>query len=200
MNFLAHIYLSNNNENILIGNFIADAIKGNKYKYFPSEIQHGILLHRAIDYFTDNHPIVKISKRRLQKRYGHYNGVIIDIFYDHFLAKNWSNYSEISLRYYATNIYETLQKNEEILPDKIKKMLISMMKNNWLVNYASLEGMEQVLIGMNNRTNKISNTNLAIEDLKINYTKFEGDFILFFKELIDFSNSKTTTLKSLCKK
>jgi len=197
MNFLAHIYLSNNNENILIGNFIADAVKGNQYKNYPDAIQHGILLHRAIDFFTDNHPIVKKSKRRLQKRYGHYNGVIIDIFYDHFLAKNWSNYFEISLRDYVVNIYETLTKNEEILPNKIKKMLSSMIKYNWLVNYASLEGIEQVLIGMNNRTNKISNMNLAIEDLKINYTKFENDFIPFFKELINFSNSKTITLKSL---
>lgn len=197
MNFLAHIYLSNNKENILIGNFIADAVKGNQYKNFPSEIQHGILLHRAIDYFTDNHPIVKKSKRRLQKRYGHYNGVIIDIFYDHFLAKNWHNYSEVELSTYVENVYSILEKNRNTLPEKMQKILTSMIKYNWLVNYASLEGMEQVLIGMNNRTNKISNMNLAIEDLKINYTKFENDFIPFFKELIDFSNSKTTTLKSL---
>ncbi len=95
MNFLAHLYLSKKNKNILIGNFIADAVKGKKHNLYSKEVQAGILLHREIDNYTDNHPIVRKSKRRLNKRYGHYNGVIIDILYDHFLAKNWNNYSEI---------------------------------------------------------------------------------------------------------
>jgi acyl carrier protein phosphodiesterase len=197
MNFLAHIYLSNNNENILIGNYIADAIKGNKYLNYPSEIQQGILLHRAIDYFTDNHPITKKSKRRLHAQYGHYKGVIIDIFYDHFLAKNWHNYSKVNLTNYTENVYALLEKNKNTFPEKVQKMLISMVKYNWLVNYASLEGIEQVLIGMNNRSKGISKMDLAIEDLKINYIKFENDFIPFFQELIQFSNAKTETLKTL---
>ncbi len=197
MNFLAHIYLSNNDENILIGNYIADAIKGNKYLNYPLEIQQGIILHRAIDYFTDNHPIVKKSKRRLHAQYGHYKGVIIDIFYDHFLAKNWNNYSTISLENYVDNIYSILEKNKNTFPEKIQKILVSMIKYNWLVNYASLEGIEQVLIGMNNKSKGISKMNLAIEDLRINYTKFENDFIPFFKELIEFSNTKTTILQAL---
>lgn len=197
MNFLAHIFLSKNQENILIGNFIADAIKGNKYKNYPSEIQQGILLHRAIDYFTDQHPNVKKSKRRLHKRYGHYNGVIIDIFYDHFLAKNWHNYSKVELPTYVDNIYTILEKNRDIFPLKMQKMLTSMIKYNWLVNYATFEGIEQVLIGMNNRTNGISNMNRAIEDLKINYTKFEEDFIPFFEELIQFSDNKILNLSTL---
>jgi len=92
MNFLAHLYLSKDNQNIMIGNFIADAIRGNKFKHFPAEIQKGIILHRHIDTFTDQHPIVRISKRRLHERYGHYDGVIIDLFYDHFFGDRFVAY------------------------------------------------------------------------------------------------------------
>ncbi len=196
MNFLAHLYLSKDNKNILIGNFISDAIKGKKYKKYPKEIQAGILLHREIDTFTDAHPIVRKSMRRLNKRYRHYNGVIIDILYDHFLAKNWSNYSEIPLELYAENVYSFLNKNIATFPEETQHLLPYMIQYNWLVNYASLEGIERVLKGMNKRTKGISQMDLAIEDLKINYTEFENDFTAYFQELIDFSNKKTTYLLS----
>ena len=81
MNFLAHLYLSQDNTNIMIGNFIADHIRGNNYEEYSKEIQRGIFLHREIDTFTDNHQIVRKSKRRLHQRYRHYDGVIIDIFF-----------------------------------------------------------------------------------------------------------------------
>jgi len=196
MNFLAHLYLSKDNKNILIGNFISDAIKGKQYKKYPKEIQVGILLHREIDTFTDTHPIVKKSMHRLNKRYRHYNGVIIDILYDHFLAKNWSNYSEIPLELYAENIYSFLNKNIATFPDELQHLLPNMIQYNWLVNYASLEGIERVLKGMNKRTKGISQMDLAIEDLKLHYTEFEQDFTLYFEELVDFSTKKTTYLLS----
>ena len=196
MNFLAHLYLSKDNKNILIGNFISDAIKGNKYKKYPIEIQAGILLHREIDTYTDAHPIVRKSMRRLNKRYRHYNGVIIDILYDHFLAKNWSKYSEIPLELYAENVYSFLSKNSTDFPEEIQYLLPYMIQHNWLVNYATLEGIERVLKGMNKRTKGISQMDLAIEDLKLHYTEFEADFTAYFQELIDFSNKKTTYLLS----
>ena len=111
MNFLAHLFLSKDNKNILTGNFIADAVKGSDYKIYPAEIQTGILLHRYIDTFTDAHPTTRQSKRRLNGRYNHYRGVIIDIFYDHFLAKNWHEYSAIPLDIYADNVYKFLIQN-----------------------------------------------------------------------------------------
>ena len=86
MNFLAHIYLSGNNKEITIGNFIADGIRGKDYKKYPEAIQTGILLHRQIDTFTDAHKTVRQSTKRLHENYGHYSGVIVDILYDHFLA------------------------------------------------------------------------------------------------------------------
>lgn len=194
MNILAHLYLSKSNKNILIGNFIADAVKGKSYKKFSKEIQVGILLHRHIDTYTDTHPIVKKSMRRLNPRYRHYNGVIIDILYDHFLAKNWHNYSEIPLDIYAKNTYNFLNKNINLFPERIQYMLPFMIQYNWLETYATLEGIERVLIGMNKRTKEVSQMHLAIHDLKEFYTKFEEDFTLFFKELILFSEEKTKSL------
>lgn len=194
MNFLAHLYLSKNNKNILIGNFISDAVKGNKYQNYPDEIKAGILLHREIDTFTDTHPIVRKSMHRLHERYGHYDGVIIDILYDHFLAKNWNQYSEIPLEIYAQNVYEFLSENSDTFPEELQKLLPSMIQYNWLVNYASLEGIERVLGGMNKRTKGISKMDLAIGDLKLYYTEFEDDFTAYFKELEAFSDQKTIAL------
>ncbi len=196
MNFLAHLYLSKSNKNILIGNFISDAVKGKAYENYPKEIKAGILLHREIDHFTDTHPIVRKSMHRLHARYRHYDGVIIDILYDHFLAKNWANYSEIPLEIYAKNVYDFLSENSEDFPEELQKLLPSMIKYNWLVNYASLEGIERVLGGMNKKTKGISQMDLAIEDLKLHYTEFEEDFTLYFKELESFSDKKTTFLLS----
>lgn len=196
MNFLAHLYLSKDNKNILIGNFIADAVKGKNHENYPKEIQMGILLHREIDYYTDNHPIVRKSKRRLHERYNHYDGVIIDILYDHYLAKNWHNYSEIPLDIYADSVYSFLESNNDIFPDKIQKILPFMIRSNWLVAYASTKGIERVLKGMNIRTKGISKMDLAIEDLKEFYNEFESDFTAFFKELTIFTEEKTAFLQS----
>ncbi|WP_117880348.1 acyl carrier protein phosphodiesterase [Aureibaculum luteum] len=191
MNFLAHIYLSGNNDLLKIGNFIADGIVGNKYKHLPIAVQKGIQLHRKIDSFTDTHPIVRKSKKRLHPRYRHYNGVIIDILYDHYLAKNWLVYSDIELNAYTQQFYTLLTDNHEILPEKIKKLLPYMIKDNWLYNYRTIEGIETVLIGMNKRTKNISKMNLAIEDLQLYYTDFEDDFTTFFEDLRNLSSEQT---------
>lgn len=190
MNYLAHIYLSGDDDFIKIGNFIADGIKGKKYKLFSNKIQKGILLHRQIDWFTDNNFIARKSKKRLNERYGHFKGVIIDILYDHFLAKNWSSYSEIPLKGYVHSFYNSLEENYDLLPNKIQLMMPYMIKNDWITNYATLEGIERVLIGMNKRTKEISQMHLAINDLNEHYEEFEDDFTLFFEELRNFSGLK----------
>ncbi len=197
MNFLAHLYLSKNNKNILIGNFIADAVKGNKYNNYPTEIKAGILLHREIDNYTDNHPIARKSKRRLHERYHHYDGVIIDILYDHYLAKNWHNYSETPLDVYANSVYKYFQENIETFPTKIQNILPYMIEYNWLVAYASIDGIGKILQGMNKRTKGISKMDLAIEDLKLYYKELEIDFTTFFKDLEQFTEEKTSLLLSI---
>lgn len=196
MNFLAHIYLSGDNELITIGNFIADGIKGNDYKNFSKEFQIGILLHRHIDTFTDAHDTVRLSTKRLHEKYGHYSGVIVDILYDHFLAKNWHQYSDVPLVDYVENFYNSLEEHYDLLPMPIQKMMPYMMSNNWLLSYASIEGISKILEGMNRRTKNRSGMHEAVNELELYYTEFETEFTHFFEELILSSEQK---LKELSK-
>ncbi len=194
MNFLAHIYLSENNDLIKIGNFMADGIRGNDYLKFPEEVKKGIILHRHIDTFTDAHLIYRKSKHRLHEKYGHYSGVIMDIVYDHLLAKNWSNYSDEKLEDYVTNFYSSLQLNYELLSEKTKSLLPYMIDQNWLVSYATISGIEKILFQMDYRTKHRANMQEAIVELQKFYNEFEEEFRLFFKELIDFSKNKLSQL------
>lgn len=196
MNFLAHIYLSGDNKNVTIGNFIADGIRGKDYKKYPKDIQIGILLHREIDTFTDAHQTVRQSTKRLHKNYSHYSGVIVDILYDHFLAKNWNSYSNISLQTYIDEFYDSLEDNFDVLPSRIQKMMPYMISDNWLLSYASIEGISKVLAGMNRRTQNKSQMNLAVKELEEFYTEFESEFTSFFDELIAFANNKLKLLSS----
>ncbi len=196
MNFLAHIYLSGDDKAITIGNFIADGIRGNDYKKFPKDIQTGILLHRRIDTFTDAHKTVRQSTKRLHKNYSHYSGVIVDILYDHFLAKNWKTYSDIPLAKYIDEFYDTIEDNFDILPLRVQKMMPYMIANNWLLSYASIDGISKVLDGMNRRTQNRSKMNLAVNELEEFYEEFETEFTKFFKELIEYSKQELKVLYS----
>ncbi|MFY0604991.1 MAG: acyl carrier protein phosphodiesterase [Flavobacteriaceae bacterium] len=197
MNFLAHLYLSESNTNIMIGNFIADHIRGNQFTHLHPEIQQGIKLHREIDTFTDAHEIVRKSKRRLHKRYGLYAGIVIDIFYDHYLAKNWEQYSVIPLDIFVNSVYQLLEDQHDILPEKTKHLLPYMIAHNWLYNYQFHKGIEQVMNGMNRRTKNRGQIDLAIEDLKVLDHEFQEDFTLFFKELRIFSHQKLKEIHSI---
>ena len=194
MNYLAHIYLSGTNDLLKIGNFMADSIKGNTYKLFDDEITKGILLHRHIDSFTDAHPIYRKSKHRLHEKYGHYSGVIMDILYDHFLAKNWTSYSDESLEDYAANFYNLLQNNEAILTEKIKSIIPYMIEQNWLASYASLTGIEKILYQMDYRTKHRVHMQEAMVELQAFYLEFEEEFFLFFNELIESCKEKINAL------
>ncbi len=194
MNYLAHIYLSGENEVVTIGNFIADGIKGKDYKKYSKDIQTGILLHRQIDTYTDSHKTVRKSTKRLHAKYSHYSGVIVDILYDHFLAKNWSTYSDISLEDYTENFYDSLEEHYEILPTRIQKMMPYLVTDNWLLSYASIKGITRVLNGMNRRIKNISNMNEAVNELEEFYDEFEDEFTLFFDDLMAFSKEKLTEI------
>jgi acyl carrier protein phosphodiesterase len=190
MNFLAHIYLSGGNELITIGNFVADGVRGNKYKSYPIEIQAGIRLHREIDTFTDAHPIFRKCTKRLHKGYGHYSGVIVDIFFDHFLAKNWKQYSDRALKTYISDFYKSLNAHLDLIPVRFQKLTPLMIKDNWLLSYATIDGIQLILNGMNRRTKGLSKMNEATKELLDYYDDFETDFTEFFEELILFSSKK----------
>ncbi len=196
MNFLAHIYLSGENDLVTLGNFIADGIKGKDYKKFSKDIQIGILLHRNIDTFTDAHKTVRKSTKRLHEKYGHYSGVIVDILYDHFLAKNWYNYSDIPLDVYVDTFYDSLEEHYNMLPLRIRKMMPFMIADNWLLSYASIDGISRVLDGMNRRTKNRSGMDEAVNELEEFYTDFEKEFTSFFDELIEFSKLKLKELNN----
>lgn len=194
MNYLAHIYLSGDNDLVTIGNFIADGIKGKDYKKRKKDIQIGVLLHRHIDTFTDAHQTVRKSTKRLHEKYGHYSGVIVDILYDHFLAKNWKNYCNTPLSIYVDNFYDSLEAHFDSLPMRIQKMMPYMITDNWLLNYASIEGISRVLDGMNRRTKNRSGMDKAINELQEFYDEFENEFTSFFDELIISSKEKLQEL------
>lgn len=196
MNFLAHIYLSGDSDLVTIGNFMADGIKGKEYRKYRRELQIGILLHREIDTYTDAHPTVRKSTKRLHEKYSHYSGVIVDILYDHFLAKNWKSYCDVPLDKYVEHFYDSLEDNFDILPLRIQKMMPYMITNNWLLSYASVEGIAKVLEGMNRRTHNRSQMNLAVNELEEFYEEFEKEFTSFFKELITFAKEKLAYLSA----
>ena len=195
MNFLAHIYLSGPNELLTLGNFSADGIRGKTYNSYPDAMQAGILLHRFIDTYTDAHPVFRQSTKRLHKAYGHYSGVIVDIFYDHFLAKNWSAYSNTPLELYVQDFYKSLNLHFEILPKRIQHLTPFMTKDNWLLSYATIEGIQSVLNGMNRRTKGRSKMNEATKELVEHYEAFENDFKLFFEELKQVTETKRIALE-----
>lgn len=180
---MAHLYLSGDSDRVMLGNFITDFIKGKVVEPYQSDVYLGILLHREIDSFTDQHPKVAESKQRLWRRHRHYSAVIVDIFYDHFLAKNWPEYSLTSLEDFASHAYSTIKRFDNLLPQKAKQVLPRMIANNWLVNYGKLEGINRAMQGMAKRASFRSSMENAIEDLENDYEKFENDFGNFFPEL-----------------
>lgn len=190
MNFLSHLYLSGESEGLLIGNFIADSVKGSGVNSFSLEVQKGILLHRKIDTFTDAHPIVEISKERLRSKYKKYASVIVDIYYDHYLAANWKDYSNLTLDQYTKNVYSLIEKHKHTFPLKSKLFTKYMLEYNILSAYAHFEGIEKVLHGMSRRASFVSNMEHAIHDLKENYPLFENEFKEFFPQLKEFVNSQ----------
>jgi acyl carrier protein phosphodiesterase len=194
MNFLAHIHLSGENEFIKIGNFMADGVRGKQYVNFAPEIQKGILLHRAIDTFTDAHPVFRQSTKKLHSRYHHYAGVIVDMYYDHFLAKNWEIYSNETLENYSARFYQSLQENHAILTSKTQYLLPYMMQHNWLLSYQSVPGLERILSQMDHRTKNQSLMRFATEELITHYDEFEAEFLLFYNEVQLFSKNKLNEL------
>lgn len=184
MNFLAHLYLSGGDPEVMVGNFIGDFVKGrNLLQKFNTSVVKGIELHRSIDEFTDTHAVVKQSKDRLRPRYRHYAGVIVDVFYDHYLAKYWDHYHDDLLPDFAEHAYATIEAHDSMLPEGVKRMLPYMIRGNWLVHYARVEGINRALTGMSRRTPYESRMDEAAVDLQKYYDEFKAEFELFFPEL-----------------
>ncbi|MBC8321426.1 MAG: DUF479 domain-containing protein [Bacteroidetes bacterium] len=194
MNFLAHAHLSQDNEDIIFGNFIADSVKGISYLRFRKDIISGILLHRDIDTFTDRHQIVKNSKAIVTEYFGKYSGIVIDIYYDHFLARNWELYHSEELARYSTNVYLILAKRFLILPGRIKRLLPFLIAQNWLTGYANLNELQRVFNGMDRRTRYISGMGNAVKILEENYDSLFNDFREFYSDLETYSKQRLSEI------
>jgi len=194
MNFLAHIYLSGNQERVMIGNFIGDFVKGKAWEEFDSAIQRGILLHREIDRYTDDHKVVIKTKERLRPKYHHYAPVISDVFYDHFLASLWENYHPTPLLDFTRSFYEVTTHYRDVIPERAQKMLFYMERDNWLYNYQFVEGINRALTGMSQRTPFRSKMEQAAVDLKTDYESYQLEFEAFFPDLVRHSELFLETL------
>lgn len=186
MNFLAHAYLSGNSTKLLVGNFIGDFVKGKQYRNLEEEVAQGVLLHRAIDDFTDQHPVVGQSKAKLREKYRHYAGVIVDMAYDHFLASNWSRYHSQGLLEYTKKVYAIIEDHNPILPGRMETMLHYMKQDNWLYQYATLEGIDQALTGMSRRTKFDSKMDEAVIDIENHYQDLKKEFETFLPDAVKF--------------
>lgn len=197
MNFLAHLFLSGNNEEWRLGGFIADAVKGDKILKYSQGIQQGIILHRKVDTYTDAHPLFKHSVDRLRPMYHKYSGVITDMFYDHFLNVYWSKYNTTDLEDFAKIFYIELIKNYLILPAKSRIIVPFLVYNNWLLSYGSLEGLKKRLEGMARRTQFFSGMDTAVDALNKDYTLYRDDFFGFFNDVVPFVECEKEKLNKI---
>ncbi len=186
MNFLAHLYLAGNDDGLILGNFIADMVKGKSYLKYPEAIQKGILMHRQIDTFTDTHPVFRKTKHLIQKEQGRYSGVVVDLYYDHFLAKEWIRFSNEKLEDFVCRNYRLLIKNYRLLPERARYILPFLVRQNWLVNYAKLDPLSLIFKHMDRRTDYRSGMTTGVETLRKYYSEVENDFYEFMPEISKF--------------
>lgn len=181
MNFLAHLYLSGSDPDVRLGNFMGDFVKGSRYLDYPPGIRHGIQLHRRIDAFTDGHSVVKQSIQRMKQPYDRYAGVVVDLFYDHFLAALWENYHHQSLSDYVTIINRMLVKNYFRLPGEVKRIVPFMVQSRRLESYQTVEGIARALTIMTRHTSMPDRVEAAIVRLQDDYIPLREEFTLFFE-------------------
>jgi acyl carrier protein phosphodiesterase len=185
MNFLAHLVLSPKETGFISGNIAADFLRGSDRKFVPKGVQSGILMHQFVDQFTDTHVLVKTSKERVKNHFRLLSGVLVDVFYDHFLAKDFELIANISLEEFCEYIYETLEKNTSELPPKLRQFLPVMIRENILFSYRRLAGIQTALTRINLRVTKKFSVGLAMAILNDMYDILENDFRQYFPYLIN---------------
>ena len=189
MNFLAHLYLAGPRTTPgylgqLVGQFIADSVPGRQFEAYAPAVQAGIRAHRAIDTFTDQHPVVRRTTARLRAAgAGKYAGVVADVFMDHFLARYFTEFAGESLAGFTQRVYAELASQQDAFPAAVQRFFPHMVTHNWLLHYAELEGISRALLGLSRRASPGSGMDTATEELRRNYAAYEADFREFFPEL-----------------
>lgn len=190
MNFLAHIYLSGSDNEIKIGNFIADDIKGSNYKKYPEKIAMGVIIHRAIDTFADSHHIYSLGKARLIEKYGHYSGIVLDVFFDHFLSLHWKEFSDQNFKAYCRNFYLNLALHTKILTRRSRFIMPYIIIRDWLGSYVEIENIVSVLARMSRRTSLPPESDFAKKVFLENYESYQKEFFEFMPQIIAMVEEK----------
>ena len=190
MNYLAHIFLSGDNRKVQIGNFVGDAVKGRAYEKYPIDFRRGILLHRAIDDYTDHYPLVREAIELLRGEFGRYAGVMTDIYFDYFLAMGFKRYTGKSLWRFTLGFYVALVRNYRYLPERFKGFLWHFILTNRLVKYASLSGIRRSLEIMVEYKHLGVEPDRAIEFLVANRMQLQGIFERFLPDVWEMCHAK----------
>lgn len=189
MNFLAHLLLTGpaagpDYAGRLTGQFIADSVPGRQLLQYPAAVQAGIRAHRAIDAFTDQHPVVRRTTARLREAgYGKYAGVVADMFFDHLLAGSFGAYSTESLLEFTARVYGVLATHESLFPAPVQRFFPHLVQHNWLLGYARPEGLARALQGLSRRATAGAVMATAGEELTRNKAAYAADFQEFFPQL-----------------
>lgn len=199
MNYLAHIFLSGQNPGVQIGAFIADFVKGNRLHRFPEPIRRGIVLHRQVDSFTDNHEHFRTLVHLLRPIFGKYSGIIADIYFDHFLAVHFSRYSNLSLRFFALRFYLYTILHYYHLPARVKRFIFHFAGTNRLMKYRSIEGLHSSLTIMSNYKSSALNPQQIICFLEENYPVIEQQFLIYFPYVQQFADIELKRHAQPCK-
>lgn len=186
MNHLVNLYLSRNLGEKMLGCLIGEIVRTSNFDKYTQNIIDGIELNKKISSFVKEHPVYERSRMKLNPKYSKHSGKIIDIFYDHFLAANWSKYSNDSLTNFAKESYSFIEENHGILPYKLRKLISVMMNDNWLVNYSSVQGIHNFMREITRRDTFQTNLEYSLEDLINNYNEFKLDFEEIFPQLVQY--------------
>lgn len=193
MNYLAHLYLSENSDESMLGGIIADFVKGPLVDQYPADILAGIHTHRKVDSFTDRHELVLNSRKLFSSKRRRFAGIIIDVVFDHFLAKNWSSYSELELNAFISKSYSILKRYRKLLPGDLKFAVPRMIEEDWLGSYIDLDAigitLDRISKRIERRFNAGNSLRGAIDEVRLRYSDLETNFNVFFPELISYVES-----------
>ncbi len=193
MNFLAHAYLSDDDVDVMVGNLIGDYVKGKKVlETYPESIRKGIMLHRHIDSYTDQHPATLRAKNYFRPAYRLYSGALVDAINDHFLANDPRYFpSEGVLFQFTQNVFNALRKRSEFIPEKFAPVLKYMEQENWLYACRTLKGMNQVFNRLQHHAKYLEPSNAAYEILVTNYYALNQCYYELIDDLVKFSKNTT---------
>ena len=186
MNYLAHLFLAEENDDAKLGALLGDFVKGTILDKYSKEVEKEIQIHRKIDFYTDSHPIVKDAKRLFSVEKRKYGNILLDVFYDHILAQKWQDYNKISLENFTKQIYSILLRNMDVLPDKLRDTVPVMIEQDWLTSYQKFSGFEMAIARISRRLRQENILMECIAEIETNYSSIALSFDTFFPQLMDY--------------